>query len=83
MEHQTLQVQNYKKSNYKWVDDSLVSECTQCKKSFTVTNRKVNENLNYIFLIRIASFKNRRLENVKIRNRDAINLFRNAFYIYI
>jgi len=41
LEHQTLQVQNYKKSNYKWIDDSTVSECTQCKKMFTVTIRKV------------------------------------------
>lgn len=42
MEHQTLQVQNYKKSNYKWVDDSLVNDCTQCKKGFSVTVRKVS-----------------------------------------
>ncbi len=41
LEHQSLQVQNYKKSNYKWVDDSLVNECSQCKKVFTVTIRKV------------------------------------------
>lgn len=39
-EHQELQIQNYKKSNYKWVDDRNVSECTQCKKNFTVTIRK-------------------------------------------
>ncbi len=40
-EHQELQVQNYKKSSYKWVDDSLVDGCSYCKKSFSVTNRKV------------------------------------------
>ncbi|RNA44219.1 early endosome antigen 1-like [Brachionus plicatilis] len=39
-EHQTLQVLNHRKSNYKWVDDSLVNDCTQCKKVFSVTNRK-------------------------------------------
>ena len=41
LEHQALQVQNYKKSNYKWVDDSSVNECSQCKKAFSVTIRKV------------------------------------------
>ena len=40
-EHQLLQVQNYKKNNYKWVDDSEATNCTHCKSAFSVTNRKV------------------------------------------
>ena len=50
MEHQTLQVQSYKKANYKWIDDSLVTECNHCKKGFTVTNRKVSLKQNRLIL---------------------------------
>ena len=40
-EHQSLQIQINKKSNYKWVDDSKVNNCEHCKKAFSVTIRKV------------------------------------------
>ena len=40
-EHQVLQIQINKKSNYKWVDDSLATNCDHCKKAFSVTIRKV------------------------------------------
>ena len=39
--HQTnKKVQINKKSSYKWVDDSTVSECSHCKTEFSVTIRK-------------------------------------------
>ncbi|CAF0706142.1 unnamed protein product [Brachionus calyciflorus] len=57
-EHQTLQVLNHKKSNYKWVDDSLVDDCTQCKKAFSVTNRKHHcRNCGQVFCNECSDFR--------------------------
>jgi chromosome segregation ATPase len=41
-EHQNLQIEIYKKSNYKWIDDTTVKNCNNCKGVFSVTNRKVD-----------------------------------------
>lgn len=39
-EHSSLQVEGEKLKSKKWVDDDAVTECTRCRKPFSVTTRK-------------------------------------------
>ena len=52
-EHQSLQIQINKKSNYKWVDDSTVNNCDHCKKAFSVTIRKVMKGIFFLYIIEL------------------------------